>query len=724
MRCHSADRRADSQRRYASRRVLAAARNLPTATAARTPRLAYVLCCIAAMAVMAPPALADEPAVRKGHPRIYVTPDTVAALKQRVAGPGAADLKKMRGAAWIMKQKPGTDYSYIHNLPYPAFHWLVTGEKKYLDQTKAFLAAFAADPPKDQYKTPEALRACAMAYDWVHADLTPAERRRFGRGILAMGDYCAKLWAHPPFSNHFVNESLAVLWAGVALADDGVDDKAAERLLALGRKHLSASHAAANEMAGDDGGQFEGFSYNDWGYARPLAYTYEMWRTATGEDLFKSSTFFRTQALWHAHCQRPDTGDFVRADDCPSGFGPGENLRNFMLLLAARYDDPLAQWLALQAERRFVQHCWMDMLWRDYDLEPKSPAELKLPTSRLFGKLGWVAMRSAWDDKNATFALFQCQDYYAGHQHLDANSFVIHKAGSLAIDSGTNDYGPHRRDYYSRSVAHNTMLIFDPEETFTGGAWGPGKGQAVNDGGQLRRGALRRPGEFAKGGPNDVGDIIAYSAGEHHVYVAGDATHAYSDKKCKDFTRQFLFLPPGMFVVYDRVESVKAEQAKTWVLHTVNQPVVNNGPGFSARHRRGTLTGRVLLPLRADLKVVGGRGAESQVAGVNHPPTEKKPDPEAGGWRVELTGPVGHSEKREDFLVVLTALGPGELAMPQIKGGGGNTLVRITTAAQGRHYTIEFPRVGGLGGTLVVRDADRKNVLANVKLIPGVREPE
>ncbi|MCG3179446.1 MAG: hypothetical protein BIFFINMI_01781 [Phycisphaerae bacterium] len=687
------------------------------------PAIAMIAALLAAAAV---PASADDPApsaaaVRKGHPRIFVTPDTLAALREKVRTVGAADFATMRKADWIMKGKAAQGWSDIHNLPYPAFCWLVTGEKKYLDRVRDFLDAWSDRPDQDQYKTPEMLRAAAMAYDWTFNDLTPEQRKRYAAGLVKMADYCSKLWRHSDFNNHFVNESLSVLWAGVALSGDGIDDASAARFLKMGRAYIASAAAAANESAGEDGGQFEGFSYNDWGFARPLALTFEMWRTATGEDLFATSTFFKTQAAWHAYCLRPDTGTFVRAEDCPSGFGPGEDMRNFMLLCAARYHDPLAEWVAELAERKYVQHYWMDLLWRDYGLKARSPAELKLPTARLFARLGWVAMRSAWDDPRATFALFQCQDFFAGHQHADANSFVIHKSGSLAIDSGTYDESPHRGNYFCRSIAHNTVLVYDPAEKFNGATWGSGagKGDGANDGGQLRPPAVDRAGQFKVGGPSDVGNIVAYRTGEHYVYVAGDATRAYSRDKLNEFTRQFVYLPPNVFICYDRVTTAKADFDTRWVVHCLQQPRLRGGTAF-IREGRTTLFVAPVLPVGAKLSAVGGPGKEAWFDGRNYPPTQKKPDPQAGAWRVEVAQP--RPERQQQFLVVMAAIPADSLDLPQPNGGGDIGRVEIAFIAQQKHYTIRLPRVGPLGGTLIVRDKDATGpILETADLATGIQ---
>jgi len=335
-----------------------------------------------------------EARVRKGHPRIYVTPESLGALKARCAGPMKDVLAKMKGAGWIMKSRAGVDWSDCTNMGYPAFMYLVTGERQYLAKTKQHLDALVARPPHNQYLTPEFIRAASTAADWVWNDLTPAERSRYGKGLVDLAEWVlTKVWRHSDFNNHFVGEHLAVLYVGVLLDGERIEPQRAAKLLATGRNYL-LKHAvpAADEIAGPlnrqrwgqtppymqylaqpadpkrreayfVGGQAEGFSYNDWGYARPLAVTCEMWRTATGQDLFRDSSFFRGQSVWHAYALRP-RGTFARSEDCTSSHGPDSNLKPFMHLLGARLNDPLAEWLARKHTWKYVQKAWQEILWR------------------------------------------------------------------------------------------------------------------------------------------------------------------------------------------------------------------------------------------------------------------------------------------------------------------------------------------------------------------------
>ncbi len=617
--------------------------------------------------------------IRSGHPRIYLTPAELPGLKTRCRGAfRKLFLVFRKGGAWILSRKAGTGWSDLTNIAYPAFLYLVTGETRYLEKTKEFLRAVAARPPHDTYLTPEWLRAGSMALDWTWAALTPAERRTFGKAWIEMAEWVLKkVWRHSDFNNHFVNEHLAVLFPAVLLHGEGIETARVQTLLKTGTDYL-LRHAlpAADEIAGTlskrkwpkslpfasylaepskpggntfffVGGQAEGFSYNDWGYARPLALTCEMWRTATGLDLFRRSSFFRGQGVWHAYALRPDGKGLARDEDCPPGFRPGENLKTFMHLLAARLRDPLSEWIAEEVAWRYPQKAWTEILWRDPGLPARSPADTGLPPAACFPKLGHVYFRTSWEEEESAFALFQCGPFYAGHQHLDQNTFVIHRTGSLAVDSGVNEYTSHRANYYCRTIAHNGVLVYDPTEKFGGSVWGPGGPPGSNDGGQMRGRTTTRAGVFTPGCPSDTGRIILFENTRNAAWCLGDATRAYNPRKLRKALRAFFHLRPegnpketaqgDTFICYDLVEPLRSLHA-TWVLHSIERPKIE-GDRFIVSREKGLLLGRVLLPRRAVIRVIGGPGKEFWADGKNHPPVKMKPTPEAGSWRIEFDFP-------------------------------------------------------------------------------------
>ncbi len=679
----------------------------------------YLLQVVFALLVVAP-MLCAAAEIRTGHPRIYITTDMVSDIKQRCQNEYKPVYDKLLGSRWILEQQAGVDYSHMTNMLLPAFLYIVEGDKQYADKTKEYLEALSANPPRNQYMTPEYIRAAVICYDWIYDQLSDAEKQRYAKTFVAMGDYVLTLWRHSDFNNHFINETLAVIYIGVVLHGDGVDDRSADRFLKIGEDFL-INHAipAADEIAGEDGGQAEGFSYNDWGYALPLAYTAEMWRVAAGEDLFKNSSYFKTQSLWHLYCLRPHDDSLVKAEDCPSGVSPGENLKSFIHLVGARCQDGYAQWLGDQIEWNYGQKAWKEILWRDPKLAPRSPESL--PLARHFKKLGWVVSRSGWTSKDDTFSLFQCGDFYAGHQHVDANTFVIHKGGSLAIDSGVNEYSGHRTNYYCRTIAHNSITVFDPDETFSSQVWAPGGEGGSNDGGQLRGTTTTRVGEFDKNPALDIADITQFYASENFTYICGDAARAYNPKKMKWFTRQFVHIQPDLFVIFDRVQSTDKDFKKTWHLHSINKPL-QEGNQFTIEQKSGRLVGYTIFPEEHNAQLVGGQGKEYWVNGQNYPP-DSKSDPESGAWRIEAS-PTAANEN-DIFLHVLHA---------SLSSGNEEAMVErideenrkgVVIRYKGMMARVLFNQTGDPGCTMRI---ERNDVVVEEKSIgnspAGVSTPE
>jgi len=174
-----------------------------------------------------------EFSIREGHPRIYVTQEMIPELQRRCREEYKTLYQDLLGTSWILDREPGVGYSDMHNMAMPAFLYIVDGEERYAAIVKNYLDALAEHPPHDQYLTPEYVRQASMVYDWIYDTLTQDEKQRYAGALVDMGDYLTTLWRHSDFNNHFVNESVAVIYIGVALYGDGVADEKAEAFLTL-----------------------------------------------------------------------------------------------------------------------------------------------------------------------------------------------------------------------------------------------------------------------------------------------------------------------------------------------------------------------------------------------------------------------------------------------------------------------------------------------------------
>jgi len=305
-------------------------------------------------------------------------------------------------------------------------------------------------------------------------------------------------------------------------------------------------------------------------------------------------------------------------------------------------------------------HPFMPLLMTNLNgrAEPKKTIDelAQSDTGCYFPVFGLAFMRTGYRP-DATFAVFRSGAETTMHQHYDENSFVIYRNGFLALDTGTRLMALHHTDYYPQTVAHNAILIDMPNEPMPGFWWHWTEEQRplVEDGKTY----------YCDGGQNDRehGKCRIFETCKDFTWVSGDATASYSPDKCRLARREFVFLPPRAFVVFDRVESTKPEYAKRWLLHTENKPERTGGWWRAANGTGGELRWRTLTPENAETRLVGGPGMEFFASGRNFPfPDLPQYDMEQpnfyGRWRQEVIAPG--NRRGVEFLNVLDAAAPGE----------------------------------------------------------------
>ena len=283
----------------------------------------------------------------------------------------------------------------------------------------------------------------------------------------------------------------------------------------------------------------------------------------------------------------------------------------------------------------------LEFLWDDPDVAPRDPAlasESELSHQRYFPGVGHLVMRNGWKP-DSTWIEFDCGPYLAKHQHLDQNQFTIYHNGYLAIDSGadyTETESPHYINYYRRTVAHNSVLVYDPSEKFF---WSDNVVTAANDGGQRMDSSrywntIRNARDWER--TRDLWDlgtmrVTDYVPGKYH-YALGDATNAYSRNKLRNFTRELVYVEDrNLLFVFDRVVSTKSEFKKSWLLHGVNAPSVDqdaqkeagvkdfrNANTFRFNDGTGELLVHSLLPRERIVTRRGGSGHDFYCPGDEH----------------------------------------------------------------------------------------------------------
>ena len=356
----------------------------------------------------------------------------------------------------------------------------------------------------------------------------------------------------------------------------------------------------------------------------------------------------------------------------------------------ALYDDPYLK-------QEFLKHNLTDkcigssdekltnsvyLIYNNVDLDYLSKKQL--PLSIYAGdSSGVMVSRTSWEDginSNAMVVSMKLpENYYGGHMHRDAGQFYIYYKGPLAIDSGVYQSTPfvdqngrpetsnldansvHRWNYSAQTIAHNCMLIYDPDEDVYGYRY-----DIANSGGQHTYYPVANNLDSYTNGLK-VNKILAKDFGKDgnkpdYTYLSGDLTGSYG-KKVKEYTRSFMFLNffdevyPGALIVFDRVNSSNAEFKKTWLLHSQNEPEIegtrtiirNTSDGYNGRMINDTL-----LPKSDNVSVekIGGRGKEFLIGDWNFTSYPKvKYRAETGEWRVEVS--PKKSEQHNYFLNVL-----------------------------------------------------------------------
>jgi len=645
--------------------------------------------------------------VCKERPRMLVRGEDLPALRAKCNGAGKEMFDGLkRRVDELLGDKATLDNNGRFNMPACATVYLITGDERYAEKAKEWLELLSKTTIQNSWTCLEYIPVAAITYDWIYPTLSGEEKERFADGMIRQVERIKTMWRHSDYNNHFLLEYMSQLHVALTLANEEHHQEVWKAYLAESENWLK-KHVipAMNEMGGDDGGDAEGFGYSNWGVGRPLSLLLLAWRTATGENVFDECSFMQWIPRWNIYGRKPD-GTMCRSEDCSSTHRWDQGVKSTFSICAAAYGDEYAQWAQEQIKVEFPHLVWRSLIPWDTAVASTPPSNLPLAT--LFRPLGHVFTRSSWDDPGASWGMFQCGPIFAGHQHTDNNSFVIFKRGNLAIDTGVYDGSSHRPNYHSRTIAHNTILVYDKDEVFTNNVWDADGEGGSNDGGQRRVNfPVRVTASAAEKAVRDVGKITAFKDCKEYCYACGDASKSYSSKKLKNFTRQFVHLRPDTFVVFDRVDATSASYPKTWLLHSMDEPLFDSqSSSFAVEYGGGRLDVWTLLPKEAKTETVGGPGKEFWVDGKNYPPDGR--DGGAGAWRVEVK-PENDAET-ELFLHVLYASDADkECKLPNVSlKSVDKTNVVVEISGENDKALLTFGAEGQTGGHITIIQNGKK----------------
>jgi len=536
---------------------------------------------------------------------------------------------------------------------------------------------------KIEWRGHDQVKPIAVAYDWLYEQWSERQRgdlrAKLSYGCNYLIDYIRDERLSP-YNVYLYNSPFQALMAcSIALHGEESDDDPVmaftqdlwkQRVLPVWR-----------QVMGQNGGWHEGGEYVGLGIGKAVFQVPAMWRKATGEDVFASEQGLRGFLDFLIYRTRPDGTHFRWGD--AAFFNRRAPDRH---ALALEYGHAAAY------SQRPPRKLPAPTSWPWGPLSSQAlydpMAISRMPLSRHFDGLGLVVARSDWSD-DATYVTFKAGDNYWSHSHLDQGAFTIYKGGALAIDSGLYGiYGSdHHMNYTYQTIAHNTLTITDPGDSVPAPA---PKGEVprsiANDGGQRRIGS----GWGVEAAPLDLtewqrkrdiyhtGEMLDVLMDDGLVVAVADVTPAYTNaisgdglfshrsKRVERFWRSFGYdRVDDVIVIFDQVASSRPDFIKRWQLHSLEKPEVS-GQGFSLRvtasaksgHAGGSLEGHVLLPRRAEVSVVGGKGSDFFVDGKNYDEggkvevqAKRRRDAEVGAWCIELS--PSEPAMEDMFLVVL-----------------------------------------------------------------------
>ncbi|MCL1909787.1 MAG: hypothetical protein FWG05_02495 [Kiritimatiellaeota bacterium] len=424
------------------------------------------------------------------HPRLLFTKSEIPRMKSFVEKTDEGKMLFDKLMGYRVASKPDRNAPFqtdatdgqrqgLWKLPTVALHYVLTGDKRSLDDVKGFLEHFANTDPWEKggeldsgMSSANICIGAALAFDWCYNDLDPAFREKFRKllwekarrqyhgGHLmknpGVGGYAVGYWQNDPQNNHRWHRDAGMVLCALAAARGTPDEQ-----WLLGEIANELDFIA--KWLPDDGTSHESASYLTFGGPH-LALAIQAGDRGFGTKHLQTP-FFKSVGDFRIHSLLPGLKDGFSYGD-----GAGLHFYNGFLWLGAgvhkqaALTGALTQWRDI-APGAFL-YAWMDIIWRNPDVKPGKITEY--PTAGFFSDIGTLFIRDSWD-ADAVGAMFKCGPmggytlnkfrnengfHYinVAHDDPDANSFTIVKGGSYLAE--TDRYSTSKK-----SANHNTILI-------------------------------------------------------------------------------------------------------------------------------------------------------------------------------------------------------------------------------------------------------------------------
>lgn len=604
------------------------------------------------------------------HPRVYFRSEDIPALTEKMEHPDNASVK-----ADFMKMVKSDnvtvgDFKTIQSKAY--YYALYKDEKVGRQAVEAAKQLIECDYTGIQDNTRSygrILYTLGMVYDWCFDIMSDEERTHLIDIAAAKGSQMEIGW--PPvqqgaIADHGAEAQLLrdYLALAIAVADERPD------IWNLVGGLFYQEYVPVRKFVHPAGLPHQGSNYGTYRHVFDL-YAYFLITGMGCEEPYSAEALTSAGYGWELYLRRSDgskmyDGDIYNYDQMKATHQPDGAVLN-----ASLSKNPYLQDQALReiitSSKNGISYAYQEMSTVDwlilFDPSVERKSIYDLPLSKYFGSpMGVMAARTGWNDgvdSPDVVAMMKLGEYnFDNHHHKDAGNFTLWYKGPLATESGIYQDGasygsiPHFT-YTKQSIAHNTMLVYDPNEdseNFNNG---------VNDGGQRNVGGYRFLDDFLAA-DTKTAEILAKEIDPSdektpaYTYLKGDLTNAYSDK-VEEFERSFMFLNlfdedvPAALIVFDKVTASNPAFKKTWLLHGQTYPEIKDGrstwysSGYtndSGYTYQGKMVVDTLLPTADNLQtdVVGGpEEGWSVINGIDYNHPQKLETREENAYRLEVS---------------------------------------------------------------------------------------
>jgi len=688
------------------------------------------------------------------HPRLLLTPEILRRVKKKAAAkdPDWENLRreadrfaKMSVARYDRNAAPNDAIAYT----YQGAGWLdaittlglayqTTGAKKYAAKAREILREINATAAAGNlepiacdsgFPTRTAALAAALGFDWLYAELSPAERAATVATLNRWYDWYKKEAldrSGPAVSNYFGGHLLGFTAAGYATAGD---NPRAGEIVAHVRRELDDVVGPAFASNGPFAGGFpvEGYVYGSNHFVRLLE-VLAIVRSATGAEPPHAREYADRIARNLFHALRPNRWQVPDEATYPGDYTGILTLGLPVMLTELLAGTPTGagvQYLlanvgtppkGIAIDRPSVDFLlYWDAGRPAKDYAAAEPLVLHSPgDEHLF-------MRSAWSPAAIWASFSGGLAQFSGHHARTAGHIALARGGDYLLPfagqwKGSTGITGHPQQFQNTSAYANTLFVDDGgtylynAERYLGGqgAWGKS-----------------RPFPFVQRADLTWAKLDATS-----IYDLPPGSQNEATRSVRRFVRNVAYLAPATFVVFDRVSMLKPEYKKEIRFQLAAAPTVTGNlatsvVGSSALHIRA------LLPRPASLQVAwntvdGARlnprlavaaaapGTDLDALTVLAATDRREPAPEAtlissdGGVMIGAqVGPVGGSGAPARGSVALFAAAPTGTVPPA-------AAVRYRAAgAPARHFLFDLeprrtfhvraePVAGAPAGTLAV----------------------